>query len=72
MKKRDSGFPGHLRVRTASAEERQGIADFFAGSDHAGWVEETLVSARARALVVERFAEGTWVPLGCTVRFPCS
>ncbi len=61
------GFSGHLRVRKASAGEKPGLAGFFACSGHAEWVKETLAAARARILVVERFSEGAWLPLGYAV-----
>jgi len=65
--KRACGYPGHLRVRDASVLERRSLAGLFAESDRAGWVTEAFASARARVLVVERFAKGAWAPLGCTV-----
>lgn len=67
MGSRACGFPGHLRVRKASGAEMPWIAGLFAGSAPVGWVEDALADARARVLVVERFANGVWVPLGCTV-----
>lgn len=65
--KRVCGFPGHLRVRNASAEEMRGFARLFADPDRSGWVTETIATGRARALVVERFTERIWVPLAWTV-----
>ena len=64
---RTCGFPGHLRVRDASPRERQSLAGLFAESAHSGWVAETLAAAGSMVLLVERFANGTWVPLGCAV-----
>ena len=44
--KRVCDFPGHLRVRNASAEEMRGFARLFADPDRSGWVTETIATGR--------------------------
>jgi RimJ/RimL family protein N-acetyltransferase len=68
--KRVCVFPGFLRVRNASDEELCGFPALFAEPDRGSWVAEAIATGRAKALVVERFAEKTWDPVGFTVTAP--
>jgi RimJ/RimL family protein N-acetyltransferase len=60
-------FTGHLRVRKAAAEESEGLAILFPERDRSRWVEQALRSDRSWALVVEKFENRKWVPVGLAI-----
>jgi RimJ/RimL family protein N-acetyltransferase len=64
---RTGDFAGHLRVRKAAAEESEGLAILFPERDRSRWVEQALRSDRSWALVVEKFENRKWVPVGLAI-----
>ena len=58
---------GHLRVREAVAEERTRLASLFPDRDRSRWVEHTLQADRSWVLVMERFENRKWVPIGLAI-----
>ena len=60
-------FTGHLQVRKASAEEREGLTIIFPERDRSRWVEQTLRTEKSWALIVERFENRKWAPAGFAI-----
>ncbi len=60
-------FAGHLRVRKAAAEESEGLAILFPERDRSRWVEQTLRTEKSWALVVEKFENRKWAPVGVAI-----
>lgn len=64
---RTGDFAGHLRVRIAAADESEGLAILFPERDRFRWVEQTLRTDPSWALVVERFEDRKWAPVGLAI-----
>ena len=64
---RTGGLAGHLRVRKAAAGEGEGLATLFPERDRSRWVEQTLRTEKSWALVVEKFENRKWAPVGVAV-----
>ena len=67
IEKRARRFAGHLRVRPAASAEAKELAGLFADPQRGLRAVRALEAGRAMALVAERFAERSWVPVGLTV-----
>jgi RimJ/RimL family protein N-acetyltransferase len=64
---RTGDFAGHLRVRIAAADESEGLAILFPERDRFRWVEQTLRTEKSWALVVEKFENRKWAPIGVAI-----
>jgi len=57
----------HLRVREATAKEKEEFASLFPERDCARWVEQAFQANRSWAPVVERFENRKWIPIGLAI-----